>query len=1221
MVQIVPREDKNTYFHGMGLLYRLFLENQDNENAEKVKQVALKLKKEEYNIAFCGHFSAGKSSMINFLLGEELVPSSPIPTSANLVKIKNGKDGAKVYYKKENPKLYPAPYDIEMIRSFCMNGDEIEVVELICSSCKLPENVVFMDTPGIDSTDDAHRIATESSLHIADLVLYVMDYNHVQSEVNFLFTKELALAGKEIVLIINQIDKHRNEEIDFQTFTSTVAESFASWGVHPIYFFFTSLKDEKHPLNELIKLQHFIQHRILYGHEQMRHSIANSLRKIADDHLMFLKERDERRSYHSSLLLNELSEQEKSQLRLKYEEEVNKLQRLQKFVRENELSIRNNVDSILKNAYLMPYQIRELAESYLQSCQPDYKIGFLFSKKKAQIERHSRLNRFYQSLSEQVKSQIDWHIKELFYKGIKENNVDDPSLLKMVQHYQVPFTEELLVQSVNKAAGLSGDYVLLYTNEIAELLKKIARKALGDIFERYIKRLQENNEKLSKQSKVNQKNLQDYINASEELEIMAAEVEKMNALVNDILSNPYHELDIVKTEQLLSESFEDIEIVKEAPVLLKPKEKQEEFAAVTHKAIIEKNSVKHSSIINRLYITAQELKNLPGFHKIADRLLDKAKRVENKQFTVALFGAFSAGKSSFANALLGTKLLPVSPNPTTASINKIMPIDQAHPHGTVLVKLKSTESMLQDINLSLQTFQLKAKNLSEAQDFIKKVINNRKNERSGSKNVHYNFLQAFSNGYESYENQLGNMIEVDLKEFQFYVVQEEKSCFVELIEVYYDCSFTRKGITLVDTPGADSINARHTAVSFDYIKNSDAILFITYYHHAFSKADREFLIQLGRVKDAFELDKMFFLVNAIDLAEREEDLQAVMNYVKKQLITFGIRSPHLYGVSSLIALIEKLEGSRINDSRIHAFENDFYSFLEKDLMMLSIARAENEWDRAIQQLKHLIRSYELGKEEKEIRKQAITDEKIKVSAMIKGEQPEFLFERLQQETDELLYYLKQRVFFRYQDFIREAFNPAVIKGDNRTIKSSLQYALKEFLSSFGFDFAQELRATTLRLEAFIYQMLSEYQNQMIQSLIKINHELSFSEYERQKSDSITFKAAFENIETSLFQKALAYFKNPKFFFEGDGRNLLSEEIEAVMKEPADDYLQIQGDRLENHYKSILEQNWTNMVADMIDQSDLYYAGIMSSLSEHFPIDQLKETEKKLLNLNDGSRLK
>ena len=90
---------------------------------------------------------------------------------------------------------------------------------------------------------------------------------------------------------------------------------------------------------------------------------------------------------------------------------------------------------------------------------------------------------------------------------------------------------------------------------------------------------------------------------------------------------------------------------------------------------------------------------------------------------------------------------------------------------------------------------------------------------------------------------------------------------------------TKQGMVLVDTPGADSINARHTGAAFEYIKNSDAILFVTYYNHPFSKADREFLIQLGRVKDSFAMDKMFFIVNAVDLAQTPDELDEVMDYV------------------------------------------------------------------------------------------------------------------------------------------------------------------------------------------------------------------------------------------------------------------------------------------------------------------------------------------------------
>src|SRR5699024_2815431 len=113
-----------------------------------------------------------------------------------------------------------------------------------------------------------------------------------------------------------------------------------------------------------------------------------------------------------------------------------------------------------------------------------------------------------------------------------------------------------------------------------------------------------------------------------------------------------------------------------------------------------------------------------------------------------------------------------------------------------------------------------------------------------------------------------------------------------------DCDLTRKGITLVDTPGADSVNARHTNVAFDYIKEADAILYVTYYNHAITSGDKDFLIQLGRVKEAFEMDKMFFIVNATDLAESKSDLELVIKYVSEQLLQFGIRNPKIYPVSS-----------------------------------------------------------------------------------------------------------------------------------------------------------------------------------------------------------------------------------------------------------------------------------------------------------------------------------
>ncbi|MBW7461567.1 dynamin family protein, partial [Paenibacillus sepulcri] len=167
---------------------------------------------------------------------------------------------------------------------------------------------------------------------------------------------------------------------------------------------------------------------------------------------------------------------------------------------------------------------------------------------------------------------------------------------------------------------------------------------------------------------------------------------------------------------------------------------------------------------------------------------------------------------------------------------------------------------------------------------------------------HYSFLKAAYQGWQEHESLLGSELHVDSAAYRRYVAEEAKSCFVREIELYHHNPLTAQGIVLVDTPGTDSVNARHTGVAFNYIKNADAILFVTYYNHAFSQADRQFLLQLGRVKDQFELDKMFFIVNAADLAADSDELESVLAHVQRNLQQQGIRFPRIFPLSSLQAL-------------------------------------------------------------------------------------------------------------------------------------------------------------------------------------------------------------------------------------------------------------------------------------------------------------------------------
>src|SRR5699024_3392011 len=291
-----------------------------------------------------------------------------------------------------------------------------------------------------------------------------------------------------------------------------------------------------------------------------------------------------------------------------------------------------------------------------------------------------------------------------------------------------------------------------------------------------------------------------------------------------------------------------------------------------------------SEIIAAIDGVVDEAASMKGFQTVIKELKQKKDRLENRELTIALFGTFSAGKSSFSNALLGERVLPVSPNPTTAVINRIRPTTDQYRSGTVVITYKSDTVLTDDLKGITKEFSPKANNFNDLVDWIKRE---KLYENEQLSHVYQSYLVAILEGYDRRKSLLGKEEQISLDDFSAYVTNEAIAAYIEAVDLYYDNELTKNGITLVDTPGANSVNARHTNVAFDYIKDADAILYVTYYNHAVTSADRDFLIQLGRVKESFELDKMFFIVNAADLAENESELNLVVNYVEEQLLQYG----------------------------------------------------------------------------------------------------------------------------------------------------------------------------------------------------------------------------------------------------------------------------------------------------------------------------------------------
>ncbi|KOS69014.1 GTPase [Lysinibacillus contaminans] len=1130
------------------LQYIIYQHNGDTERMEKTSLFARKLQQKEYVIGFAGHFSAGKSSMINALSGENLLASSPIPTSANIVKVhKSEEDFAIVYMHNEKPVKFEAGYDFKTVKELSKNGDLVSQIEIGHSASTLPLGVTVMDTPGVDSTDDAHRMSTESALHIADVVFYTMDYNHVQSELNFQFTKQLMKYNPNVYLIVNMIDKHKDNELSFEEFKGTVHNSFAAWGVEPKGIFFTSLRELDHPHNDFDTVKKIVMDSMDDWQDQLVLTATNTLRLLQSEHDTYLsEERQDRLDIDEDMLSADDWAHHTDIL-----EQYNKLSRqVELFSIEawNE-TFEDERKGLLANAAIMPADLRDKLRLYLESKQDGFKVGGLFSaKKKTEEERNRRKEDAYSTYQTVVHAQISGHLKALMKKVLKDVGAlsDERAAAVDAHAFDLPFS--IIEDQIQTGAILTGDAVLNFANRVAEATRRYYIQNTDAWKDAQAATLEAVATETSAPSKLKMASMQakvDAINAVLEIEgYQKHSAGVMHQASNEIRKEANTQL--VVWEKAFEQALAEIRVFDESMLKLKEVAVQEEEV----QQAVSVTSLPVDGVIKRALHTAHAVKDVQGFAEVARYLESKVERLQKKDFTIALFGAFSAGKSSFSNALMGAQVLPVSPNPTTAAINKIRPVTPNHPHETADVLLKTEAQMLEDIKGSYAAIGLSVSSLEEA---FKRADEGLAVQLTDERlNVHKSFIRAYKEGYPTFKSELGEILRVEREEFEKFVAQENKSCFVDNIDFYYDSPLTRMGVTLVDTPGADSINARHTGVAFEYIRNADAILFITYYNHAFAKADREFLIQLGRVKDAFELDKMFFVVNAIDLATTEEEQEDVKGYVRSELQRFGIRFPRLHGVSSLMALKEKVEGADFA-SGMPPFEDAFYTFLNEELSALAVQALAEEVDKTEQRLGDLIAQTEENLKRKDERLAELETLEKHVKSKFSALNTGMMESETKQELDELLYYVLQRVYYRYPEFFKEGYNPSTFAA--MPAQQALEHALKEVLQSLHFDFTQEMRVTNFRLSQFIGKKMQMRFKDEVRELKEYNRSFSFLGFEPSESDLLNFEGPFA--ESTKYASVKSHFRNQKAFFEKNEKVKLSEALEALTKPDAQNYLDVQ----------------------------------------------------------------
>jgi small GTP-binding protein len=179
------------------------------------RELVKKMEEDRFHLVVVGEFNHGKSTFVNALLGETVLPVGVTPTTAAIHHLKYSETPeATVVYASGKRESIP----FTDTKKFAVGGgsttDEVDYLEVGYPAPLLKERILLVDTPGVNDLSLQRADITYSYIPRADAVLFLLDAGQIlkESERQFLNEKLLKNSRDKIVFVITKWDILNEDE-------------------------------------------------------------------------------------------------------------------------------------------------------------------------------------------------------------------------------------------------------------------------------------------------------------------------------------------------------------------------------------------------------------------------------------------------------------------------------------------------------------------------------------------------------------------------------------------------------------------------------------------------------------------------------------------------------------------------------------------------------------------------------------------------------------------------------------------------------------------------------------------------------------------------------------------------------------------------------------------------------------------------------------------------